>query len=436
MAQFFKAKPKSIRLKAITDCTVTQLDHHLHGVVKAGRETYFVADALPGEQIKIQPAGKSGPAKLLKRLTDAEQRIVPRCQFYRDCGGCSVQHLTAQDQRSFKQTAVASLISRLSAYEDLPEVEQEADQEWHYRRVSRLSTWFDNKQGWLVGFRQKASKQLTPISECMVLTERLSCLIVPLQHALRSWPKAVGLGHIDLIDCEPMVVCRIRLTKALASKWVASLSALAEQLNIALLLVEADKQQWLRGEQAFYQLDEQQLKLAFTPGDFIQVNASMNQKMVNKAIEWLELGSEDVVLDLYSGIGNFSLAMAQHSKQVIAVEGVAQMSEQLLSNAKLNGLTNILAYTGDLEDPETAKHWKNVKVSKVLLDPARAGAKLAISEVAKLSPSTLVYVSCNPATLARDAKVLNQAGYKLVKLALIDMFAHTEHVETMALFTR
>ncbi|GDY24426.1 23S rRNA (uracil(1939)-C(5))-methyltransferase RlmD [Agarivorans sp. Toyoura001] len=435
MAQFFKAKPKSNNVKALRGVEVLQLDHHLKGVVKANGQTFFVDDVLPGERIDILPASKSGPAKLLKRLSSSPQRIEPECEFYQRCGGCSAQHLGAAEQREYKQHAVAALISRLSGFTDLPKIETIYGNEWQYRRIARLSSWFDKTTGWQLGFRQKASKQLVAISACKVLIPQLSELIPALQLLVKAWPKTVGLGHIELIDCQPQTVCKIRLTKVPSEKLELQLKQFAELHNIGLQL-HTEEQRWLVGSDAYYTLNEQQLNLAFMPGDFIQVNEAMNQQIVSTAIGWLQLNKSDVVLDLYSGIGNFSLAIAQQAQQVIAVEGVAAMSERVMFNAIRNDISNIQAFSGDLEQAETATVWENSAVTKVLLDPARAGAKLAITQVAKLSPSTVVYVSCNPATLARDAAVLKQAGYRLVKLALVDMFAHTEHVETMALFER
>ncbi|WP_220718526.1 23S rRNA (uracil(1939)-C(5))-methyltransferase RlmD [Agarivorans litoreus] len=436
MAQFFKAKAKSTSIKAIRDAQVLALDHHLNGVVKHQGKTYFVDGVLPGERVDVLPSAKSGPAKLLKRLNDAPQRIEPACQFYQQCGGCSAQYLSAQAQRDYKLKAVAELISRQSGYQDLPEFEILSGDDWHYRRATRLSTWFDKQRGWQLGFRQKSSKDIVAISECIVLKPQLSALLVPLQQLLKTWPKSINLGHIELIDCQPQIVCRIRVRNQPSDKIAAQLRSFAQQYSIALVIATDEQSSYLMGEQAYYDLAEQGLRLAFTPGDFIQVNEAMNQALVSQALEWLQPCAKDQILDLYAGIGNFSLALAQNAQQVIAVEGVTAMTKQVLVNAEANGFSNISAFSGDLEQVETAKAWQKTKVNKVLLDPARAGAKLAISQVAKLSPSTVVYVSCNPATLARDAKVLKQAGYRLSKIALVDMFAHTEHVETMALFER
>lgn len=436
MAQFFKAKAKSTSIKAIRDAQVLALDHHLNGVVKHQGKTYFVDGVLPGERVDVLPSAKSGPAKLLKRLNDAPQRIKPACQFYKECGGCSAQYLSAQAQREYKQRAVAELISRQSGYQDLPEFEILSGDDWHYRRATRLSTWFDKQRGWQLGFRKKSSKDIVAISECIVLKPQLSALLVPLQQLLKTWPKSINLGHIELVDCQPQIVCRVRVRNQPSDKIAAQLRSFAQQHSIALVIATDEQSSYLMGEQAYYDLAEQDLCLAFTPGDFIQVNEAMNQALVSQALEWLQPCVTDQILDLYAGIGNFSLALAQKAQQVIAVEGVTAMTKQVLVNAEANGLSNVSAFSGDLEQVETAKAWQKTKVNKVLLDPARAGAKLAISQVAKLSPSTVVYVSCNPATLARDAKVLKQAGYRLSKLALVDMFAHTEHVETMALFER
>ncbi len=436
MAQFFKAKAKSTTIKALRNQQVVDLDHHLKGVVKCQGQTYFVDGVLPSERVDILPNGKSGPAKLLKRLSSSQERIEPACGFYQRCGGCSALHLSVQHQRHYKLQAVQALLTRLSSYSQLPEIETLSGDEWAYRRVCRLSSWYDKNTGWQLGFRQKASKSLVAVDSCLVLEPQLSALIAPLQALVLAWPKKVALGHIELIACQPKPVCRIRLTQVLGDKYRKQLVNFAQAQQLAIVLAEQELQTWLCGEESYYSLSEQQLKLAFTPGNFIQVNAEMNQRLVSTAVDWLDLQTDDCVLDLYSGIGNFSLAIAQQVKQVVTVEGLKEMAVQVSCNAKRNGLTNVVAYSGDLEQPETAQFWQDFKVNKVLLDPARAGAKQAITQVAKLSPSTVVYVSCNPATLARDAREMKQAGYRLTKLALVDMFAHTEHIETMALFTR
>ncbi|WP_427982149.1 23S rRNA (uracil(1939)-C(5))-methyltransferase RlmD [Agarivorans sp.] len=436
MAQFFKAKPKTTTIKALRDQQVLDLDHHLKGVVKCQGQTYFVDGVLPGERVDILPSAKSGPAKLLKRLSSSPERIEPACGFYQQCGGCSAQHLSVQRQRDYKQQAVTELLSRLSTYSQLPEIDSLFASEWAYRRVCRLSSWFDKNAGWQLGFRQKASKNLVAVSECPVLEPQLSALIAPLQTLVSSWPKKVGLGHIELIACQPQTVCRIRLTQDLNPTLQQQLLEFAQAQQLAIVLASNDQQSWLCGDACYYSLDEQGLNLGFTPGNFIQVNGEMNQRLVSTALDWLDLQANDSVLDLYSGIGNFSLAIAQQVKQLVAVEGLKEMAQQVTRNAIANGLSNVVAFSGDLEQPDTAQLWQGYKINKVLLDPARAGAKQAITQVAKLSPSTVVYVSCNPATLARDAREMKQAGYRLTKLALVDMFAHTEHIETMALFER
>ncbi|HBN90566.1 MAG TPA: 23S rRNA (uracil(1939)-C(5))-methyltransferase RlmD, partial [Rheinheimera sp.] len=178
------------------------------------------------------------------------------------------------------------------------------------------------------------------------------------------------------------------------------------------------------------------LRLQFSPDDFIQVNAGLNQQMVNQALDWLQVNADDTVLDLYAGIGNFTLALAQRAKTVRAVEGVAKMVQQLATNAKLNGLSNVEAYQADLHLSWPKASWNTPEYTKVLLDPARAGAAGATEQIIKLKPAQILYVSCNAATFARDAKILLQSGYRLHKISGVDMFTHTNHLELMALFSR
>ncbi|WP_026959889.1 23S rRNA (uracil(1939)-C(5))-methyltransferase RlmD [Aliagarivorans taiwanensis] len=438
MAQIFKAPRLKKQPKIQKNLKVESLDHHLNGVVKSQGKTWFVADALPGELIDIQAATtKDSKARLLKRHNDSEQRVAPHCQYYARCGGCSAQHLSSDDQREYKKQAVANLLSRFSGYQELPEIEVLAGADWHYRRVTRMSTWYQG--GWQLGFRQKASKQLICVDACPVLSQPLSALIQPLAQLLSGLSRSAKLGHVELIDAQPKACVVVRVSGKLTPQELELFEAFASKHGVLMQLKTDQQVQHFGGAEGeparlFYPLGDEQ-KVYFEPGSFIQVNEAMNQRLVERALEYLAVEAEHRVLDLYSGVGNFTLPLAQRCSEVVAVEGVAAMSEQIKANAKANGLDNIQAFTGDLELEETAKAWQKQRFDRILLDPARAGAKQAIERIAKMATSTVVYVSCNPATLARDAAVLKAHNYRLSKLTLVDMFPHTEHIETIAAFS-
>lgn len=197
---------------------------------------------------------------------------------------------------------------------------------------------------------------------------------------------------------------------------------------------EADVLNHVRGEEPFYLIDG--TKIYFTPKDFIQVNRNVNEQMVEQALSWLDLNENDSVLDLFCGLGNFSLPLAKKVKTVVGIEGVDEMVQRAKLNAERNQLSNVSFYQANLEEEVSEQVWASTKFTKILLDPARAGAAGVMETVAKLKPQTVVYVSCNPATLARDSQLLIQHGFKLTRLGMLDMFPHTGHLESMALFER
>lgn len=430
MVQFYKAKPASKNLRPSVEGSVEGVDHQLNGIIRHRQRTFFVPDTLPEERVIFKPQlGHHGT--LIKRLSAHPLRISPACCYYRQCGGCQTQVLEAGDQLAMKAPQVAQLISQLSGFSDLPEPILIQGESWHYRRITRLSTWFDKKKGWILGFRTMQGKQVVPIDHCLVLTESLDKLIQPLQQLMQMFPKHAGVGHIELIDCLPRPVVNLRLTKSLSPKLEQLCCDFADVHQVSFV-VTGSHVQWLSGSSCYYEIDG--LSLHFSPGDFIQVNPSMNQQLVDLAISWLDLSKQDIVADLFCGIGNFTLPMAKRCRDVVAVEGVEQMVAQLQLNASTNHLSNVESFSGDLNDPETLAEKLN-DIDKILLDPARAGAKTAIKLIAKLQVKTVVYIACDPATMARDIAILKDAGYRLKCWALIDMFSQTSHIETAVLLT-
>ena len=271
----------------------------------------------------------------------------------------------------------------------------------------------------------------------MVLSPVLAPVFSVLQQVVKTLRDPSVITHAEVIDADGTAYIILRHVKALtAEEQQRFIDAWPE----AVWLGEAETgvmQYWQQPARTpHYTLEAYKLKLGFAPDDFIQVNTGVNQLMVQQALAWLQIDSNDVVLDLYAGVGNFSLPLAQRAKTVRAVEGVTKMVQQLATNAKLNGLSNVEAYQADLHLawPKTAWHQRDY--TKVVLDPARAGAQGATEQLVRLKPAQILYVSCNPATFARDAKVLLAGGYRLEKIAGIDMFPYTSHLELMALFDR
>ncbi|MDD8058764.1 23S rRNA (uracil(1939)-C(5))-methyltransferase RlmD [Shewanella metallivivens] len=451
MAQFFKEKPnKSKQLSAKLTLDITQLDHLGAGIAQHQGKVVFVAGALPGERVTVQFVEQKksyAKAKLINIVSPAPSRIKAHCPHYVQCGGCDLQHMDTQAQREHKQIALVDLITKLSSTEGIAEhlvVTPIVDDAWHYRRRARLATVFDkNTQRLQLGFRAANSNKIVEINQCPVLAAPLSDLITPLAVNLNQLKAKASLGHVELTQADNGHFAVLRITKTLPNSDLRWLSGFAEkhQLNVLLqddagqltqlypaLLSDEDKVTL-----PFYLLADNSVRCSFTPGNFVQVNGVINQAMVEQAIDWLDPQAGEKILDLFCGVGNFSLPLAKKAAQVIAVEGVVEMVEQAKQNALDNQLTNVSFYHADLSADLSEQPWLG-NIDKLLLDPARAGAYESLQWLQKMQPKKVVYVSCNPASLARDSSVLLANGYRIAKVGLVDMFPQTHHIEAMVLF--
>ncbi|MBP6141366.1 MAG: 23S rRNA (uracil(1939)-C(5))-methyltransferase RlmD [Aeromonas sp.] len=439
MAQFFKPQKKSTQPQRI-EFTVDSLDHHCVGIGRHQGKAIFIEGALPGEQVKariLDDKKQYAHAALQQVVTPAANRIAPFCNHYRECGGCNAQHLGEADQQAAKEAGLVSLFERLGQIK-APVLEPMLTGESRaYRRVCRLAIKFDkNGRCTRVGFRRRQSNDLVEIEGCPVLAEPLSALIVPLRECLNRLKSQRELGHAELIQAEQGIMMLLRHTGRPNEADRALLVAFAKSQGIDLYLQAADEriEPLHQAFQPSYSLDG--LSLAFAPGDFIQVNGPINQSMVAQALAWLGASKDDKVLDLFCGIGNFTLPLARQAREVVGVEGDLAMVARAEENARRNGIDNARFYKADLSGDIVGMSWAREGFDLVLLDPARPGALEVMGHVVKLSPKRVVYVSCNPVTLARDSQVLVKGGYRLVRLGMLDMFPHTGHLESMALFER
>lgn len=439
MAQFFKPQKKSTQPQRI-EFTIDSLDHHCVGVGRHQGKAIFVEGALPGERIQariIDDKKHYAHGALQQVLTPAANRIAPFCDHYRECGGCSAQHLGEADQQAVKEAGLVSLFDRLGNIQ-APALDPVLTGESRaYRRVCRLAIKFDkNGRCTRVGFRRRQSNDLVEIAGCPVLAAPLSALIAPLRDCLNRLKSQRELGHAELIQAEQGIMMLLRHTGRPNEADRALLIEFAQAQGIDLYLQAADDRiEPLRQQFALdYTLDG--LSLAFAPGDFIQVNGPINQRMVEQALAWLGATRDDKVLDLFCGIGNFTLPLARQAREVVGVEGELAMVARAEENARRNGITNARFYKADLSGDIVGMSWAREGFDLVLLDPARPGALEVMSHVVALAPKRVVYVSCNPVTLARDSRVLVQGGYRLTRLGMLDMFPHTGHLESMALFER
>ena len=418
--------------------TIERLANDGRGVGFVDGRTWFVAGSLAGEEVEARVLGAHG--KVVEARTErvfqaSDLRRPAPCPHFGRCGGCSVQQMPQAEQLALKQRMLAEQLSRVAGVEPEEWAAPLTGDEYAYRRRARIAVRWDAKAKRLdVGFRAASSQDIIAIDQCPVLVQALQPIMTALPAMLRSLSKPQGLGHVELFSGSANAVL-LRHTAPLAEKDLATLKAFCET---------HDAQLWLHGEgepqpvdpsaQLGYALAPWNLQLAYRPGDFVQVNAQVNIAMIQQALAWLAPRPDERVLDLFCGLGNFALPLAQNVREVVAVEGVDTMVQRATGNALSNDLQNVKFYRADLSQPLDKAAWVAEGFSAVLLDPPRDGAFEVVGKLKSLGAERLVYVSCNPATLARDTVELKKQGYRLRRAGILDMFPQTAHVEAMALF--
>ncbi|HEI8391932.1 TPA: 23S rRNA (uracil(1939)-C(5))-methyltransferase RlmD [Proteus mirabilis] len=440
MVQFYSPKKRPAK-KQVKNLAVTAnaLDANGQGIAHAEGKTIFVKGLLPQETARIRLTEEKrqfAKGEVITRLTTNPERVTPPCQYYQHCGGCQQQHVPIDWQRTTKAEVLSHLIKRetnvvISAQPVI------AGAEYGYRRRARLGLRYHPKKGLVMGFRQALSNDLVMVTQCPVLKPQLNVLLLPLWQCLKQLSVVRDLGHVELVlaDNGPLVILRHLSPLSEGDKQLLDDFSHHAQVMIYLADDNGEIAQLTTIEkEPFYQIEG--LKLHFAPTDFIQVNDEINHKMVAQAIAWLDLSPNDRVLDLFCGMGNFTLPMAKRVDKVVGVEGVPALVAMAKKNAELNQLDNVQFWHADLSADFSAMPWAQEGFNKVLLDPARAGAAQVMSHIVTLSTEKIVYVSCNPTTLARDSKILLDSGYQLTQLRMLDMFPQTGHLESMALFIR
>jgi 23S rRNA (uracil1939-C5)-methyltransferase len=432
------------------DLALEDLSHDGRGVGRWQGKTIFVEGGLQGESVKAEIFSDHkthAEARLLEIKQASEHRITPICPVYDRCGGCQLQHLDPAAQISYKQAAITEQLRRLANIEPEQWVPPITGESQGYRRRAQLATrYFADSKTLLLGFRQSGHKHIVPISACPVLEPELSNLLEPLHDILVAMDYTQWVTHVELLRADAGACIILKVSATLTPEDQQLLADFGAQHEISMVCQQTDQDDfWLSGniEELSYSLEvagiDKPIVLDFAVQDFVQVNAQVNKSMVAQAIEWLGLQAEDQVLDLFSGVGNFALPIASMADQlvtVLALEGDYSMVKQGRKNARNNGLALVDFAHADLFDASARKLWQKRSFNKVVLDPPRAGAK-GIAQLLKGQPlERVVYVSCNPASMARDLKEFQALGLSVAKVGCIDMFPHTPHLEVMALLVR
>ncbi|MGV6816202.1 MAG: 23S rRNA (uracil(1939)-C(5))-methyltransferase RlmD [Thiotrichales bacterium] len=428
------------------EAVIESLSHDGRGVTHLEGKAVFIEGALPGEQVSFRYVEKTrhfDAGVVVEVLSASEDRVEPRCPHFSVCGGCSLQHLASDRQIAFKQQAMLEgleHIGKVTPDEILPPLTARS---WGYRRKARLGVRYVRKKGRvLVGFREKRSGFLADLSRCEVLHESVGGELEALQAFLVELDCRERIPQIEVAvsDTHTALVFRHLDPLTAADKERFQAFNAAHEFQIYLQPKGPASIHCLEGissEALFYAHPDYQVKVEFGPLDFFQVNSELNRQMVPLAMALLEVQPEDRVLDLFCGLGNFTLPLARHAAEVVGVEGDLEMVKRARQNAIDNQIDNTRYFVANLMEALGQESWINERYDKILLDPPRSGAKEVITHFDKLSPSRIVYVSCHPGSLARDAgELVHTHGYRLVKAGVMDMFPHTAHVESIAVFER
>jgi 23S rRNA (uracil1939-C5)-methyltransferase len=426
------------------EAAVVGLTHDGQGIADLDGERVFVSGVLPGERaiLSLQRRRRRyREATLVELLDPAADRVEPPCPHFGRCGGCAVQHLSYSAQVRFKEVVVRDALERIAGIE-IPEwLPALTGAEWNYRRRARLGVRYVEAKGRvLVGFKERASRLVTDMSRCPVLVEPMDAVPGLLGSVVTETSLRQKLPQAEIAVGDNARALVLRVLEEPTEADLARFGALGAELETDVYLQRAGpgSVRALEPERAHtlsYRLDAFGVDLRFAPTDFIQVNGPINAAMVGRVVERLQLTGKDRVLDLYCGLGNFSLPIARHAATVLGVEGEAGLVARAASNAALNEITNARFVTADLSLPD----WPFLRESwdVVVLDPPRSGAQAAVSLMGRMNPRRIAYVSCHPATLARDAKeLISGRRYRLIAAGIADMFPHTHHVEAVAIFDR
>lgn len=421
---------------------IVDLTHDGQGVADVDGRRIFVPDALPGETVEIRlrrRRRKLVEAQLVRVMEPSPDRVTPGCEYFGRCGGCALQHLSHDAQVRFKQGVVAQALARIAHVEPDEWLPAFASRPWRYRRRARLgSKYVAGKGRALVGFRERSAPYITDMARCPVLVQPLDELLGPLADLIAGTSIRERLPQIEAAVGADATALVLRVLETPSPADVAAFAAFGAEHGIDMYLQPGGPGTIApigSARTLSYRLEEFGVTLQFLPTDFVQVNAEVNAELVSTAVRLAQVQPSDRVLDLYCGLGNFSLPFAQRAAELLGVEGEAGLVARAVQNAARNGIANTRFITADLMKPD----WSFLREPRdvVLLDPPRTGAEAAVAEMSRIAPRRIVYVSCHPATLARDARVLVEThGYKLRTVRVFDMFPHTHHVEALALFER
>ncbi|WP_329740521.1 23S rRNA (uracil(1939)-C(5))-methyltransferase RlmD [Dyella sp. A6] len=437
-------------MQAAFEATITDFTHDGKGVTRIDGKAVFVSGALQDERVELRIRKRHrnyDEADVVRLLEPSPHRVEPKCPHFGQCGGCSLQHLDPGAQIAMKQRVLAENFTRIGKVQPESWLPPLTDQPWGYRRKGRLSVRAVPKKGRvLVGFREEANpRYVADIGRCEVIHPALGERIAALAELIGGLDAASDIAQIEFAAGDDTVALVFRHLKPLSERDRDALAGFGREHGFAIYLQPG-------GISSVHPLWPEQPRLAFTlpagggagdvelefqPLDFVQVNAGMNRRMLAHAMDLLDPQPGDRMLDLFCGLGNFTLPIARRVAEVAGVEGEHGLVERAAANARRNGIDNARFHVANLFEDQRGTEWARQPWDKLLLDPPRAGADKVLEYLPHKATRRIVYVSCHPASLARDAGILvERHGFRLVSAGVMDMFPHTAHVESIALFER
>ncbi len=430
------------------EVAITDITHDGRGVTHIDGKVVFVNGALPDEVVMAQYVKirkDYDEAKTVEVIKASEDRVTPICDVFGICGGCSLQHLDPEKQIYFKAKQLASNLKKQAKLDFDVDAQMEPlrSPSEHYRFKGRLGVkYVPKKEKVLVGFREKFAPFIVDMDSCPVLDAQVSNLIPKLSELIGSLTLLDKIPQIEVAVGSSQVALSFRVLEEPTEEDLIKFKAFGVEHNILIYLQP-------KSEASTYLLSEvedaddllnykllDRLTMAFKPYHFTQVNPIINEQMVSRALKLLDLKKDETVLDLFCGLGNFTLPLALEAGRVIGVEGDKSLTEWAAKNAERNNLDNVEFYCTDLTQNQDNADWMQLQYDAILVDPPRSGALEMMPYLGKLSPKRILYVSCHPATLARDLAELVQYGYEVTEAGVMDMFPHTAHVESMALLVK
>lgn len=430
---------------------IESVDFEGKGIARIDGKTVFIDGALSGEEIVVEIVRRKpsfDKARIVEIIKRSSDRVEPKCSNFGVCGGCSMQHVSFEEQIRIKEKVLVDNLKHIGNVESREIILPLKGIPWGYRHRGRLSARYVTKKGgMLVGFREKSAPYVVDMTECHVLPKHVSDMIPKLRHTFNNFSVPDKIPQIEVAVGDNVTVLVVRNMEALNDSDEALLKEFADANSTLDMMVQI----WLQPKgpdscyplypkdapKLSYEIKRFKIEMPYYPTEFTQVNPVINEAMVGLAMDMLDAKDNEIIADFFCGIGNFTLPIAKNAKQVIGIEGADALVKRAKENATYNGLDTKVAYQVCNLFTIDDKWLNNLgRFDKWLIDPPRDGAMELVKSITRdTAPKRIVYVSCNPATLARDADILvNTQGYKLLKAGVMNMFPHTSHVESIALF--